>query len=235
MPFSDLLSLILPPFWVTLKLATLTTFLLLVFATPLAFWLSLPSKHAVLRWAKTLVMALVTLPIILPPTVLGFYLLLAFSPKAGLGLWLQQQGFAPLAFHFSGLVIGSLLYTLPFFIQPVYSQFCSLPPSLYESAVAFGASRWQIFLKIAVPFSRIGIVLGSLISFAHTIGEFGVVLMIGGSIASETKVISIAIYEQVEALNYPVAHVMSAVLLSFAIVISVCVTLLSQSLQRKNT
>lgn len=228
MTFSQFLPIILPPFWVTLKLALITTLCLLCVATPLAFWLSLPSRTPWLNWLKTLVMAIVTLPIVLPPTVLGFYLLLAFSPRSAMGEMLNTLGIGTLAFHFSGLVIGSIIYTLPFFIQPVYSQFCSLPPSLYEAAVAFGANKWQIFLKIALPFSKTGLLLGSLISFAHTIGEFGVVLMIGGSIEGQTKVVSIAIYEQVEALNYPAAHVMAGILIGFALLISVVVTVLSR-------
>lgn len=228
MNLSQLLPIILPPFWVTLKLATVTTLCLLIFATPLAFWLSLPSKNPLIGWIKTLIMAIITLPIVLPPTVLGFYLLLAFSPHSPVRQWLESMGFGALAFHFSGLVMGSIIYTLPFFIQPVYTQFCSLPTNLYESAVAFGASRWQIFRKIALPFSKIGLMLGSLISFAHTIGEFGVVLMIGGSIEGQTKVVSIAIYEQVEALNYPTAHVMAGILVAFAVIVSMAVTVLGK-------
>lgn len=228
MTFDQLLPSILPPFWVTLKLAFITTLCLLGIGTPLAFWLSLPTRQPWLNGLKTFIMAIVTLPIVLPPTVLGFYLLLLFSPHSSLGASLNTIGIGALAFHFSGLVIGSIIYTLPFFIQPVYSQFCSLPPSLYEAAVAFGASHRQIFFKIALPFSKVSLLLGSLISFAHTIGEFGVVLMIGGSIEGHTKVVSIAIYEQVEALNYTTAHVMAGILVAFALLISLTVTRLSR-------
>ncbi len=232
MAFSEFMLMVWPPFWVTLKLAFLTTVLLCIFTTPLAFWLALPCNHRFKRVLKLLLMSVVTLPIILPPTVLGFYLLLAFSPQSLLGHWFSNAGLPQLAFSFSGLVVASMIYSLPFFMQPVYNQFDSLPMGQLEAALALGATWWQVFLTVALPQARSGILLGSLVCFAHTMGEFGVVLMIGGSIEGQTKVISIAIYEQVEAMNYAVAEQMALMLLIFAGFISLIINILSRNAKR---
>ena len=169
-------------------------------------------------------MGIIAMPLVLPPTVIGFYLLLLMSPASGIGGWLAEHNIKTFIFTFEGLVIGSIIYSLPFYVQPVYAQFLRIPSSVMEMAHLLEPCRLKRFMRVALPQARVGIILGSLVSFAHTIGEFGVVLMIGGSIAGETKVISIAIYEQVEALNYDTAHAMSAVLV---IVGMVMVTLIA--------
>lgn len=220
------------PFWVSIKLASVTTLCLLLFATPLAYWLATPSRSHVAGRVKTLLMGLIAMPLVLPPTVIGFYLLLLFSPNAGIGRWLAEHNISALIFTFEGLVIGSIIYSLPFYIQPVYAQFLRMPKSVMEVAHLLESSRMRRFVKVALPQARSGIILGSLIGFAHTIGEFGVVLMIGGSIAGETKVVSIAIYEQVEALNYQAAHAMSAILIVMGMVMVALIAGVSRLNQR---
>ena len=214
----SLMADMLTPLWVSIKLASVTTLCLLLFATPIAYWLAKPSRGRMLGRLKVLLVGIIALPLVLPPTVIGFYLLLLFSPNAGIGGWLAEYNISPLIFTFEGLVIGSIIYSLPFYIQPVYAQFLRIPPSVIEVAHLLETSRLRRFIKVALPQARVGIILGSLISFAHTIGEFGVVLMIGGSISGETKVISIAIYEQVEALNYEAAHMMSGILIIIGVI-----------------
>lgn len=220
------------PFWVSIKLASVTTLCLLLFATPLAYWLATPSRSHLAGRVKTLLMGLIAMPLVLPPTVIGFYLLLLFSPNAGMGRWLADHNISALVFTFEGLVIGSIIYSLPFYIQPVYAQFLRMPRSMMEVAHLLESSRMRRFVKVALPQARSGIILGSLIGFAHTIGEFGVVLMIGGSIAGETKVVSIAIYEQVEALNYQAAHAMSAILIVIGVVMVALIASVSRLNQR---
>lgn len=207
-----LLSAMLTPFWVSIKLAGITTFCLLLLATPLAYWLAKPSRRYFVGRIKVLLMGVIAMPLVLPPTVIGFYLLLLMSPTSGIGGWLSDHNIKTFIFTFEGLVIGSIIYSLPFYVQPVYAQFLRIPNSILEVASLLEPSRFKRFIRVALPQAKVGIILGSLVSFAHTIGEFGVVLMIGGSISGETKVVSIAIYEQVEALNYEMAHMMSAVL-----------------------
>jgi molybdate transport system permease protein len=203
----------LAPIWLSIKLAGATTLCLLLFATPLAYWLAKPERSRIISRLKVVLMGLIAMPLVLPPTVIGFYLLLLLSPNSTVGSWLVAHDIGALAFTFKGIVIASIIYAMPFYVQPVYAQFLRISPNVMEAARLLEDSRLRRFFKIALPQARVGIVLGSLISFAHTIGEFGVVLMIGGSIAGETKVVSIAIYEQVEALNYDAAHMMSAVLI----------------------
>ncbi len=226
-----LISAMLTPFWVSLKLAGVTTLLLLLFATPLAYWLAKPSRGWLVGRLKIILMGVIAMPLVLPPTVIGFYLLLLLSPNFGMGKWLSEHNIGALVFTFEGLVVGSIIYSLPFYIQPVYAQFLRIPKSVMEVASLLEPSRLRRFMTIALPQARIGIVLGSLISFAHTIGEFGVVLMIGGSIAGETKVVSIAIYEQVEALNYEAAHTMSLILIVMGMVM---VSLIASSVNKLN-
>ena len=228
----SLMSDMLSPFWVSIKLASVTTLCLLLFATPMAYWLAKPSRKKVVGRFKILLMGIIAMPLVLPPTVIGFYLLLLLSPNMGIGKWLIEHNISPLIFTFEGLVIGSIIYSLPFYIQPVYAQFLRIPQSVTEVAHLLEPSRLRRFIKISLPQARVGIILGGLISFAHTIGEFGVVLMIGGSISGETKVVSIAIYEQVEALNYEAAHMMSGILIIMGVVMVALIASVSRMSQR---
>ena len=227
-----LISDMLLPVWVSIKLASVTTLCLLVFATPLAYWLAKPSRGQIIGRIKIMLMGVIAMPLVLPPTVIGFYLLLLLSPNFGIGKWLLQYNISAFVFTFEGLVIGSIIYSLPFFVQPVYAQFLRIPTSVMEVASLLEPSRFRRFIRVALPQARIGIILGSLISFAHTIGECGVVLMIGGSISGETKVVSIAIYEQVEALNYEAAHMMSAILIIMGMVMVALIASVSRLYQR---
>lgn len=227
-----LMSDMLSPFLVSIKLATVTTLCLLLFATPIAYWLAKPSRRQVITRIKVMLMGIIAMPLVLPPTVIGFYLLLLLSPSTGIGQWLSEHNISPLIFTFEGLVIGSIVYSLPFYIQPVYAQFLRIPKSVMEVAHLLEPSRFRRFVTVALPQAKIGIILGSLISFAHTIGEFGVVLMIGGSIKGETKVVSIAIYEQVEALNYEAAHMMSGVLIIMGMIMVALIASVSRMSQR---
>ena len=228
----SLMSDMLSPFWVSIKLASITTLCLLLFATPMAYWLAKPSQKKAVGRFKILLMGIIAMPLVLPPTVIGFYLLLLLSPNMGIGKWLIEHNISPLVFTFEGLVVGSIIYSLPFYIQPVYAQFLRIPQSVTEVAHLLEPSRLRRFVKVALPQARVGIILGSLISFAHTIGEFGVVLMIGGSISGETKVVSIAIYEQVEALNYEAAHMMSGILIIMGVVMVALIASVSRMSQR---
>ena len=228
----SLMSDMLSPFWVSIKLASITTLCLLLFATPMAYWLAKPSQKKAVGRFKILLMGIIAMPLVLPPTVIGFYLLLLLSPSMGIGQWLIEHNISPLVFTFEGLVVGSIIYSLPFYIQPVYAQFLRIPQSVTEVAHLLEPSRLRRFVKVALPQARVGIILGSLISFAHTIGEFGVVLMIGGSISGETKVVSIAIYEQVEALNYEAAHMMSGILIIMGVVMVALIASVSRMSQR---
>lgn len=200
--------------WLSLRLAFVTMTILLVIATPLAWWLSQTQSRI-----KPLVLALITLPIVLPPTVLGFYLLLLLSPNGWLGQFTQAIGLGSLVFNFWGLVFGSIIYSLPFAVQPIYSAFSSLDKSLLELGATMGASARQRFARIALPLAKTGFVSAAILSFAHTLGEFGVILMIGGNIPDETRVLSIAIYDHVESLNYAQAHVLSLGLVLFAFLV----------------
>ncbi len=206
----------LAPLWLTLRLAALVTLLLLVLGTPLAWWLARTCSRI-----APAVEAVTALPLVLPPTVLGFYLLVALNPDAPLGrFWFDLTG-TTLTFSFAGLVIASLFYSLPFTVQPLQAAFTTLGRAPMEAAASLGARPLDAFLTVAVPLSLRGYLTAAVLTFAHTLGEFGVVLMVGGNIPSETRVISIAIYEKVETLDYASAHAMSALLLglSFAILL----------------
>ena len=197
----------------TLKLAFITSGLLLLIALPLAWFLA--------NWqskAKPFVMSVLALPLVLPPTVLGFYLLIAFSPQSALGQGWQSLTGSNLAFSFEGLVLGSVIYSLPFALQPLYSGFTQLDNRYLDVAKTLGFSASEAFIKIVLPLSKAPIVVALGLSFAHTIGEFGVVLMIGGNIPGETQVLSISLYEQVEALEYNSAHNLALALLIFSFV-----------------
>ena len=206
------------PLILTFQLALVTTLVLLVISIPLALWL-VNSKSR----AKPIIATLVSMPLVLPPTVLGFYFLLAFSPGNMFGRWIDDLFGIQLVFSFSGLVVASVIYSLPFMVHPIQSGLSALPPSLSEASYVLGKSKWTTLWKIQLPNIRTSLITGIVLAFAHTVGEFGVVLMIGGSIPGKTKVAAIAIYDEVEALNYASAHVYSAVLfgITFAILLIV--------------
>ena len=214
----------LAPLWLTLHLAFVTTAILLVIGTPIAWWLATTSSRI-----KPAVEAVTALPLVLPPTVLGFYLLVVLSPTSMLGgLWVYVTGDA-LTFSFSGLVVASIFYSLPFMVQPLQSAFEAVGRGPMEAAASLRATPLDAFLRVAVPLSARGFLTAAVLTFAHTIGEFGVVLMVGGNIPGRTRVISIAIYEHVETLRYAEAHVLSAGLVVF----SFCVLLLIYTFNRR--
>ena len=201
----------LGPLWLSLALAGVTTLILVVIGTPLAWWLSVTTA----RW-RPVVEAITALPLVLPPTVLGFYFLIALGPASPIGgFWLRVTG-ESLTFSFSGLVIASVFYSLPFMVQPLQTAFEAVGRGPLEAAASLRASPLDAFFTVVVPQSARGFVTAAVLSFAHTIGEFGVVLMVGGNIPGRTRVISIAIYEHVETLDYAEAHRLSAGLLVFA-------------------
>lgn len=220
----DLLQLIgsLPPeVWqsllLTLRLAAVVTVLLLGVSVPIAWWLSGSRSRGV-----AVVEAVIGLPIVLPPTVLGFYLLALFAPDTLPGrMWFSTTG-DTLAFSFSGLVLGSMLYSLPYAVQPLASAFRGVPQSYLDAATSLGSNAWTTFRRVVLPMSRRGLGVAAMLSFAHTVGEFGVVVMLGGSIPGKTRVASIALYDEVQKLNYPAAHALAAMLLvmSFAVLLA---------------
>ena len=200
--------------FVTLKLASISTIVLIVIGTPIAWWLS----HSHWRY-KYFVEAIIALPLILPPTVLGFYILVSLGPNGPIGGLSSAMGGESLAFTFTGLVIGSVVYSMPFVIQPLQNAFSAIGQRPLEVAATLGASPIDRFFSIALPMARPGFITASVLGFAHTLGEFGVVLMIGGNIPGRTKVVSISIYDHVEALEYGQAHALSASLLLFSFVL----------------
>jgi molybdate transport system permease protein len=202
--------------FLSLRLATLTTGLLLVAGAPLAYWLAFSPR----RW-KFAVEAVVALPLVLPPTVLGFYVLVAIGPHSPIGALYQKLSGGTLPFSFGGLLVGSLLYSLPFTVQPVAAAFAGVDRRLIEAGRCLGASPWKIFIRVVAPLSRGGIATGAILTFAHTVGEFGVVLMVGGNIAGSTRTVSISIYDQVEALDYAAAWHTSLLLAGFSFVVLV--------------
>lgn len=202
----------------TLQLALATMLILLLLATPLAWWLS-ESHRSDRDWLRTAVQALVALPLVLPPTVLGFYLLLLLGPQGAVGSLLQQLGFSHLAFSFTGILIASVLYSLPFAVQPLQQAFTQLGRQPVELAASLGAGPLDRFFTVMLPMCRGGFIVAATLSFAHTLGEFGVILMLGGSIPGQTKVLSILIYDHAEALNYQSAQQLSLLLLLFSFVV----------------
>lgn len=198
--------------YLTIALASITTVLLLIVGTPLAWWLS--RKKA--NW-PALVEALVAMPLILPPTVLGFYLLLLFAPNTALGSFWQQLTGTQLAFSFSALVIGSVIYSLPFVVQPLQAAFQRVPDDLLKVAATLGAGPWDQFRSVVMPLTRRSFITAASLGFAHTVGEFGVVLMIGGNIPGETQVLSIALYDYVESLQFDEAHRLAGGLMAFSL------------------
>jgi molybdate transport system permease protein len=216
------------PFILTLKLSLITTLILFIIGIPLAYFLA----YSTLK-AKVLLEALVALPIVLPPSVLGFYLLLAFSPQNSFGHWLNEYFDLRLVFTFPGLVIASVIYSMPFMIQPIQSGFQQLPRSLQDAAYTLGKGRLDTLTKVLLPNIKTSMLTGCILAFAHTIGEFGVVLMVGGNIPNETRVISIAIYDEVESMNYANANTYSILLLAFSFVVLVLVYLINYNQRRK--
>ncbi|MDW7693468.1 molybdate ABC transporter permease subunit [Flammeovirgaceae bacterium SG7u.111] len=206
------------PLILTFQLAFLTTVLLFFVSIPLANWLAFSRSKL-----KPVVETLVSMPLVLPPTVLGFYLLIAFSPSNAFGQWLDQWLGLQLVFSFEGLLLASIIYSLPFMVHPIQSGLANLPPSLSEAAFILGKSKTETLSKVLLPNIKPSLLTGIVLAFAHTVGEFGVVLMIGGNIPGKTKVASIAIYDEVESLNYAAANTYSLILfaLTFAILLLV--------------
>ncbi|AXS83440.1 MULTISPECIES: molybdate ABC transporter permease subunit [Marinobacter] len=202
--------------WLTLKLAGITTALLLIIGTPIAWWLA-RSRH----WSRQPIAALVALPLVLPPTVLGFYLLILLGPDGAIGQLTESLGIGLLPFTFEGLVVASVIYSLPFTVQPLQNAFLTINDNLLEVAATLRASPRDRFFSVVIPLARPGFLTAAVLTFAHTIGEFGVVLMIGGNIPGETKVLSVAIFDHVEALEYTQAHWLSAGMLLFSFVVLV--------------
>ena len=208
----------LTPLWLTLKVAGLTVLILLVVSLPIAWWLAFTRSRL-----KVAVEAFTALPLVLPPTVMGFYLLILFGPEGAAGeLWTTLTG-QPLVFTFAGLVVASCVYSLPFVVQPLQAALETMDRQTVEAAWTLGASRWRTFFVVVIPQIRRGLLTALVLGFAHTLGEFGVVLMVGGNIPGETQVISIAIYEQVELLDYASAHAWSLSLLLFSFVVLILV------------
>jgi molybdate transport system permease protein len=218
---------VIEPIVLTLKLAGLTTLILLVLGTPLAWWLARSNA-----WWKEGIGTIVALPLVLPPTVLGFYLLIALGPNSPLGQLATSIFGHALPFSFAGLVVGSVVYSLPFVVQPVRNAFEAIGDKPLEAAATLRASPLDTFFSVALPLARPGLLTGAVLGFAHTVGEFGVVLMIGGNIPGETKVLSIAIYDHVESLEWTQAHILSGGMLVFSFVVILIMMVLEKKLRR---
>ena len=214
--------------WLTFKLAVVVTVILLLVGTPIAWWLARTCS----RW-KGPVGAVVALPIVLPPTVIGFYLLVAMGPDGPLGQFTQALGMGLLSFTFTGLVIASVFYSLPFVVQPLQNAFESIPERALETAATLRASALDTFFSVVLPLARPGLLTASVLGFAHTVGEFGVVLMIGGNIPDKTRVVSVQIYDHVEAMEYASAHWLSAGMVVFAFVVLLLLYTLNPTGRRK--
>ncbi|MFI8582328.1 molybdate ABC transporter permease subunit [Ectopseudomonas khazarica] len=198
----------------TLKLASLTTLLLLIIGTPIALWLTRTES-----WMKRPVGALVALPLVLPPTVIGFYLLVSMGPNGFFGQLTQSLGLGTLTFSFTGLVIGSVFYSLPFVVQPLQNAFEAIGRAPLEAAATLRANPWDAFFSVVLPLARPGFVTAAILAFAHTVGEFGVVLMIGGNIPGKTQVVSVQIYNHVETMNYAQAHWLAGGMVAFSFIV----------------
>ncbi len=205
-------------FWLSVRLSVLTSLILLAIGLPLAWWLSVTR----IRW-KFLIEAVVALPLVLPPTVLGFYILTAIGPQGTLGIIWNDLFGSTLPFTFQGVLIASVLYSLPFAVQPFTAAIASVDKNIIESAWCSGVGRLQTFLRITLPLAAPGVIAGIVLSFAHTLGEFGVVMMVGGNLPGQTRTVSIAIYDNVQALNYSAASQTSLLLLAISFTILVCV------------
>ena len=216
---------------VTIKLASITTVILILVGTPIAWWLSQTRFKF-----KAVIEAIIALPLILPPTVLGFYLLMTLGTNGPIGNFLESLGGSSIAFTFTGLVVGSVIYSLPFVVQPLQNSFGSIGKQPMEVAATLGASKLDRFFTVAVPLARSGFITASVLGFAHTVGEFGVVLMIGGNIPGETGVLSIAIYDHVEAMEYGQAHILAGGLLVLSFIMLLVVYIFNRrfSIMRSN-
>ncbi len=210
------------PLILTFKLAFITTVLLLFIAIPISYWLAYTKSKV-----KPIVETLVSMPLVLPPTVLGFYMLIAFSPSNSFGNWLDEWFGLRLVFSFEGLILASIIYSLPFMVHPIQSGFSNLSPSLKDASYVLGKSKMVTLFKVLIPNIKTSLLTGIVLAFAHTIGEFGVVLMIGGNISGKTKVASIAIYDEVESLNYSAANTYSLILFALTFVILLFVYLIN--------
>lgn len=216
------------PFLLTLEMALVTTMILFVIGVPVAFWLYQSSFPL-----KVIIESILTLPLILPPSVLGFYLLLAFTPNSSLGQFLQSLFGVQFVFTFEGLILASVIYSLPFMIQPILSGLRTLPSTLAEVSYSLGKGPWTTLWRVLLPNIKASLITAGILSFAHTVGEFGVVLMVGGNIPGETRVVSVAIYDEVEAMNYSAANLYSIILLMFSFLLLVMVYFFNYRLQKK--
>jgi molybdate transport system permease protein len=213
------------PLLLTFKLAAISTLILFAIALPIAYWLA-ETKLKIKPFVETII----SMPLVLPPTVLGFYFLVAFSPENAFGKWLDEIFNIRLVFSFHGLIVASIIYSLPFMVHPIQSGLADFPETLKLTAYSLGKSKWQTFIKVQIPNIKKQIITGSILSFAHVIGEFGVVLMIGGNIPGKTKVASIAIYEETEALNFSAANIYSLILFAMSFMILLSVFLLNKNI-----
>jgi len=216
------------PLWLTLKLAFFTTLILFFVAIPLANWLA--SKKNIF---KTIAEVIVSMPLVLPPSVIGFYMLLAFSPGNAFGEFLEKYFSVKLVFSFEGLLIASIIYSLPFMVHPIQSGLSSLSPSLKEASYSLGKTKWRTLIKVLLPNIKSSLLTGIVLTFAHTVGEFGVVLMIGGNIPGKTRTASVAIYDEVEAFNYHSANVYAVILIVLSFLILFIMYLLNRKIQVK--
>jgi len=214
----------LSPIWLTLKLASITTLLLLLVGLPLAWWLS--KRRSIF---KVILEAIITMPLVLPPSVLGFYLLIAFSPQHGVGKWLLNTFNIQFVFSFQGLVLASVIYSMPFMIGPIKSALQQLPASLAQASYTLGKSERETFLRVLLPNIKPSLLTAIVLTFAHTLGEFGVVLMIGGNIPNVTRVASIAVYDSVENMDYSTANVYSLILFSITFVMVIGVFIFNKA------
>ncbi len=217
----------LQPLWLTFKLAFCTTLILFFIAIPIANWLS--NRKSIF---KIIAEVIVSMPLVLPPSVIGFYMLLAFSPGNAFGAFLEKYFDVRLVFSFEGLLIASIIYSLPFMVHPVQSGLSSLSPSLKEASYSLGKTRWQTLIKVLLPNIKSSLLTGIVLTFAHTVGEFGVVLMIGGNIPGKTRTASVAIYDEVEAFNYHNANVYATILLVLSFIILFVMYLVNRKVQQ---
>nr|WP_321266633.1 molybdate ABC transporter permease subunit [uncultured Sulfurimonas sp.] len=216
------------PFLLSFKLAGITTLILFVLCLPLAWWLSQTNSKS-----KPFIEAITALPIVLPPSVLGFYILIALSQNSPIGAFFDEYFGVKLVFNFSGLVVASAFYSLPFMVQPLQSGFKSINKNMLEASYISGKSKYETIIKVALPNMKPALITAIIVTFAHTVGEFGVVLMVGGSIPNETKVASVAIYEMVEIMDYTSAHIYSAIMLIISFLVLLCVYIFNQNNSNK--